>query len=198
MRYTTYMNPNVGDQDFQYRQEPSVGGSGQESFASEPPQPQTPQPAEPSLVQWQASEFIDHQKSAGWFLPLIGVSIVLCGIMYLITRDILSTVVVFLACAAFGFYAQQKPRTLTYTLLPTSFKIGQRSYSYDDFRTFSIVQDGPLYSIFLQPLKRLMPPLTIYFDPQDGERIFDILASHIPHEERVQDPIDRFMRRIRF
>lgn len=193
------MNPNVGDQEFQYRQESPAGAASQGLSESSSPAMMEPMNSqEPPLVQWQASEFIDHQKNASWFLPLIAGGAVLCAVMFFITKDIFSTIVVFLACVAFGFYANQKPRTLTYTLLPTTFKIGQRSYSYDDFRTFSIMQDGPLYSIFLQPLKRLMPPLTIYFDPQDGEKIFDILASHIPHEDRVQDPIDRFMRKIRF
>lgn len=155
-------------------------------------------PEQSPLIQWNASEFIDHQKNAGWFVPLTFGIIVLAIGVYFITRDILSTVVIVLAGITFGVFARQKPRTLTYTLLPTTIKIGPKTYSYDDFKTFSIIQDGALFSVLLEPIKRFMPPLSIYFAPEDGERIFDTLAGHIPHQERQPDPVDRLMRRIRF
>jgi hypothetical protein len=60
------------------------------------------------------------------------------------------------------------------------------------------MQDGALWSIILQPTKRFMPSLTIYFDQSDGEKIFDILASQMPHQERSLDTVDKFMKRIRF
>jgi hypothetical protein len=156
---------------------------------------QAPQPA---LMQWKASEFIDHQKNLAWFLPLILGGGILSGAIFLLTRDILSTVVLLLGILTFGVYARQKPRTLTYSLSGTTISIGEKTYSYDDFRSFSIVQDGALFSVMLQPIKRFLPPLTIYFAPDDGEKIFDTLASHLPHEEREQDPVERLMRKIRF
>jgi hypothetical protein len=158
----------------------------------------TDTPKQKPLIQWNASEFIHHQKNTGWFFPLVIASIVLIVGIFFLTKDILATLVILLGCVTFGMYARQKPRTLTYTLLPTSIKIGNKNYSYDDFKTFSIVQEGPLYSIFLQPIKRFMPPISIYFDPDDGEKIFDTLASHLPHEERSQDPIEKLMQKIRF
>jgi hypothetical protein len=184
------MEQNGGKNEFNY-----AGSAPTNSVA---PQPAPRQITQSPLMQWNASEFIDHQKSTGWFMPLIVGSIVLSGAIYFFTRDILATLVVMLGCISFGTFARQKPRTLTYTLLPTSIKIGSKTYSYDDFKTFSIIEEGALFSIFLQPIKRFMPPLTIYFDPDDGERIFDTLAAHLPHVEREQDPIERLMRRIRF
>jgi membrane protein CcdC involved in cytochrome C biogenesis len=177
------------------------------AIASQPQQPQqlshTEQPMNHDFdtdetIKWEASEFIDHQKNAGWFLLLSLGGIVLCVAVYFLLRDILATVVTGVAILTFGMFARKKPRTLTYMLTPTYFMVGERRYSYDDFRTFSVIQDGALYSILLAPNQRFMPPLTIYFDPEDGEDIFDVLAERIPHEERKADPIDRFMRRIRF
>ncbi len=155
--------------------------------------------AEKTVMRWQASEFIDHQKEGGWFLMLALITGVVCTGVYFITDgDILSTMVIGVAAIAFGVFANKKPRTLTYTLLPTSIKIGEKSYSYDEFRTFSVVSDGGLNSIILQPTKRFMPPLTVYFAVEDGEQIFDTLAVHIPHEEKTTDMVERFMKRIRF
>lgn len=184
------MNHNGGNQEFQYHNStpPALLKTEQDSKKDEPA----------PLVEWKASEFIDHQKNASWFLPLIGGAIVICVGIYFITRDILATLVLLFGGVAFGLYARQKPRTLTYGLGDSSITVDKRTYSYDEFRTFSIIQEGALYSIYLQPIKRFMPPLSIYFPPEEGEKIFDTLASHLPHQERTQDPIERLMRKIRF
>lgn len=183
-----YMEPNGGN-EFNFS-----GSSAPTAITSNTP-PTAPQPAP---MQWEASEFIDHQKNFSWFLPLIIGGGVLSFGVFFATKDILSTVVLLLGVITFGIYARQKPRTLKYSLSGTTIEIGEKSYSYDDFRSFSIMQDGALFSIVLQPIKRFLPPLTIYFAPDDGEKIFDTLASHLPHEERKQDPVESLMRKIRF
>lgn len=149
-------------------------------------------------VRWQASEFIDHQKSTVWFLLLVVGTMVLSGVVYLLTRDILATLVMIVAAVAFGLFARQKPRTLEYSVSSSAIKIGQRTYQYDEFRSFSVMQDGALFSIVLEPVKRFMPPLTIYFSEQDGEKIFDTLSQHLPHQERSLDFVDQIMKKIRF
>lgn len=190
VRYTSSMDEKGGNAGFQYNE------SGSDDAAPVLTQPTPPSPQ--ADISWQASEFIDHQKTPGWFLLLILGAVFGAGLMYLITRSIFSTTIVVLAVIAFGMSAKQKPRTLTYTIGATSLQVGEKKYQYDDFRTFSILQEGALYSIFLEPIKRFMPPVSIYFDPNDGEKIFDVLASHIPHAERRPDAIDNLMRRIRF
>lgn len=150
------------------------------------------------IVHWEASEFVDHQKSTGWFLVLGLGALIGCVLIYFITRSILSTTVAVLAVLAFGMIARQKPRTLVYALYGKSIKIGEKSYSYNDFRSFSVSNEGGLPSVSLQPIKRFMPILTIFFPPEDGEKIFDTLASRMPHEQRKDDAVERLMRKIRF
>lgn len=183
------MDQNGGNQEFSYEAASKPAGSSDAKASVVFTNP---------IVEWKASEFIDHQKSTGWFLPLIIVALLASAAVYFLTRDILAVAVLLLGSITFAIYAQQKPRTLAYSLFPQGIKVGEKSYSYDDFKTFSIIQEEALFSVFLQPIKRFVPPITIYFDPQDGEKIFDILASHLPHVEREQDPIERLMRRIRF
>lgn len=159
---------------------------------------QTPVTESKPLLTWQASEFVDHQKSIGWYVPMIGVALVLTGLTYWSTKDILASLVVVAAAVAFGVYAKQKPRTLAYSLSDTTVSIGDKHYRYDDFKSFSVVQNGALYSILLEPVKRFIPTLTIYFPPDEGEKIFDTLASQLPHVERQVDPLERLMQKIRF
>ena len=188
------MDQNGGNDEFQYTGQAPAGPAPATTSESGDVQPVPDE----SAIEWKASEFIDHQKTAGWFVPLaIGLVVLSIG-MFLLTRSIISTLVILLGGISFLVLAHQKPRTLTYVLTNTRIKIGDKSYAYDDFRTFSILQEGALLSIFLEPIKRFMPPISIYFPPEDAEKIFDALAQHIPHQERVADPIDKFMRRIRF
>ena len=183
------MGPNGGTDQFMYN------GDNHTPVMNTQPEPVS---TETPTIQWQASEFVDHQKSSGWFLLLALGAIVASGVMYLITRSIFSSIIVLLALLAFGMVAKQKPRTLSYSLLGKTLTIDQKSYNYDDFKSFSVSQDVGLPSISLQPIKRFMPVLTIYFPPEEGEKIFDALAMHLPHEQRKNDAVENLMNRIRF
>ena len=183
------MNNDGSVEQFKYRQtQPNVEYNNQRSRAED----------NTVIVEWDGSEFIEHQKSIGWFLILSLCSTIGSVLIYFITRSIFSSIVTLLAVVAFGLIAKQKPRTLHYSLLGGSIRIGTQQYSYDDFKTFSINQDVALFNFTLQPIKRFTPVLTIYFPPEDGEVIFDTLAAHLPHEEQKNDPIENLMRRIRF
>lgn len=153
---------------------------------------------ENAVIKWEASEFVDHEKTFKWFFLLLIGALVLCTGMYFLTDSILSTAVAGIAIVAFGVVAGQKPRTLSYSLLPTTLKIGDKSYSYDDFRAFSVLEEGGISSVVLEPNKRFMPSLNIYFAPEDAERIFDALSQHLPYEEKKQDAVEKLMHKIRF
>lgn len=188
------MEQSGGNDQFQYHGSTAVNPA----VTPSPPDNYVAQPEQSPLMQWNASEFIDHQKDVSWFVPLFVVVIAITAVVYLLSKDILATLVILLGGITFATFAKKKPQTLTYSLLPTTIKVGTKTYSYDDFRTFSIVQEGALLSVFLEPVKRFIPPLSIYFAPEDGERIFDTLAGHIPHQERQPDLIERLMHKIRF
>lgn len=149
-------------------------------------------------VNWQASEFINHQKSFGWFAFLALGALFMAVIIYLVTQSIFSAVVVVVAVLAFGVIAIQKPRLLTYSLSQKGIVIGDKEYVFDDFKTFSVNSESAMPSVSLIPIKKFIPILTIYFPPEEGEKIFDILAAYIPHEQRRDDAVDRLMSRIRF
>lgn len=187
-----------GDGGNQFTYTPTTPVVAQEVQAPSPPtqQQRGTLPEEP--IQWQASEFIDHEKDKNWFLLLGLGTVAMCVVVYFVSKSIFSTVVVALAATAFGITANQKPRTMKYTLSAHEIKVGERRYRYDDFKSFSMIQEGALWSIILQPTKRFMPSLTIYFDHNDGEKIFDILAAQMPNQEKTLDSVDRFMKRIRF
>lgn len=162
--------------------------------------PTTAQPnSKPAkAVQWTASEFIAHHKTSGWYLLLGGGAVALAGIVFLVTQDKISTAMVAVVAIIFGIFASRKPRELPYSVDNESLHVGDKSYPYATFRSFSVVQEEGVDSIRFMPLKRFMPILSIYFEPQDEQKIIYVLSKYLPVEERQLDAVDKLMHKIRF
>lgn len=173
------------DSNWQYTEDANSGNSSSM---------QTPH----ETVTWTASEYIAHEKTAGWYLLLAVVVVGAAGVVYLLTKEIVSTVVIVIMGAAFASFANRKPQELTYTLDSNGLKIGDKAFNYSQFKSFTIIEEGAIDSIMIMPLQRFMPPLSIYFDPSDEEKITDALSGYLPYEDRKQDPVDRLMRKVRF
>jgi hypothetical protein len=116
----------------------------------------------------------------------------------LIAHDIISVVVILVAAFAFGMLGSRKPRQQQYGLSAGGLDIGQRHYGYDEFRSFSVAHEGAFSSIVLMPLKRFAPLMTIYYAPEDEDKIVDLISVNLPFEDRKPDPIDNLMSRVRF
>lgn len=155
-------------------------------------------PQDPEAITWTASEYIAHAKSFGWYAALGGGAVVFAAIVFLVTRDVVSTAVVLVAALLLGIYAGRPPRQLEYRIDRTGIGVGQKRFGYGDFRFFSIMDEGAFSSIVFMPLKRFAVPTTIYYAPQDEDRIVGLLSDKLPMENRNHDAVDRLMHRIRF
>ncbi|HZM63554.1 MAG TPA: hypothetical protein VFB59_00290 [Candidatus Saccharimonadales bacterium] len=170
---------------------------------------QTPNNAQPSaqtarpqssgdMVEWTASEYIAHQKSAAWYVKVIFFALLLACLVYFITRDVISTFVILFAGLVFSVAGARKPRTLAYRLDQGGLTVGQKYYPYSQFKSFAVVEQGPLTTVMLLPLKRLLPSVDIYAPPENVQAIGDILTEHLPLEVRKPGVVDTFAHRIRF
>lgn len=149
-------------------------------------------------VKWTASEYVAHDKNPLWYVLVVLASVAIAGIVYLITRELVSPVVVVILGISFAFFGARRPQVLEFAVTNTGVQIGQKHYPFGMFRTFSIIEEDAVRSILLMPLQRFNLPISIYYDPADEQRIIEALSVHLPHEERDASPVDRFMRRIRF
>jgi hypothetical protein len=156
-------------------------------------------PASHEEVSWTASEYVENQKSASWFIILGFGAIVMAVLIFFITgHDWVSSVVVLILAAAFGTFGARHPRTLHYSVDNKGLHIENKSYPYASFKSFSVIDEGAISSIYLMPLKRFMPSLSVYYSPDDEEKIVTVLASYLPFEDRQRDAIDRLMHKVRF
>lgn len=154
--------------------------------------------SEDDAIRWTAAEFIAHNKSVAWYGLLALAVIVLAVIVFLLTRDKISTSVVIIAGIALGGYGARQPQQRQYALDDQGLSIGDKYLPYSLFRSFSVIDEGPVSSISFFPLKRFGQLTTIYYNPDDEADIIDLLADRLPMDERGHDAVDKLMRRIRF
>jgi hypothetical protein len=166
------------------------------SNPASPENQQKPSSVEP--VSWTVSEFVEHHKGTGWYLRLTIAALILAALIFIATRDKISTATVIIAALAFGIFAARKPRVLEYRLDDTGLTIGSKLYGYDQFKSFAVMDEASTRSIYLMPMKRFMPALSIYYDHKDEAKIVAVLADQIPREDRHADVIDSFMHHIHF
>jgi hypothetical protein len=179
------------DEQGYFTQEPGQGPDAPEDRDA-------PERADPKAIAWTASEFIAHAKSPGWYVALAAAAAVLAAIVYLISRDIVSVIVVVVAAMLLGFYGGRQPRQLEYKLDYKGLSIGDKHLGYGEFRSFSVMAEAGFSSIVFMPLKRFAAPTTIYYPPEDEDKIVAVLSGHLPLEERTHDAVDRLMHRIRY
>ena len=158
----------------------------------------SPAPSPDDNITWTASEFIAHHKSVVWFLTLGAAAVVTAATVWVLTKDVVSTLVIVVGAAALGFYGARQPRPVAYELDFQGITIGGRHHAISEFRSFAILPEGAFSSIVFMPLKRFAPLTTIYYAPEDEATIIDMLSNVLPMEERNHDMVDRLMHRIRF
>ena len=158
---------------------------------------QTELESDEPAFQWQASEYVQHHKGAGWYMGLAAIFLVLLGVA-IFTQQWLSIAVFIVMAVAVVVYAHKPPRILTYMLDFKGITIENKFYSYDQFRSFAVLQDLEWHAIDLEPTQRFMPRLTVIFVSEDLEGIVEHLSLHLPRSDRQPDLIERLTRYVRF
>jgi hypothetical protein len=150
-------------------------------------------------VSWTSSEYVAHDKNAGWYALVALGTAVLATVVYFVTEgDIISTVVMGIVGLTFAVFGARKPQVLAYAIDGAGIQIGNKHYAFGAYRTFSVIEEDSIRSILLMPIQRFNLPLAIYYGPSDEEKIIQTLATYLPHEDRKISPIDNLMRKIRF
>lgn len=148
-------------------------------------------------IRWSASEYAAHQRSAAWFAGAAAALLAVGALVWLVSREMLSVLVVMSIAAGLLVLAVRPPRTVDYKISNRGLQIGGRFYRFDDYRSFSVLQEGVVPSLFLLPLKRFAPPLSAFCDPAQAPAIIEAISQYLPHEDRQPDMIDRLTARLR-
>lgn len=150
-----------------------------------------------TVVRWQASEYIQHDKNTNWYVGLAVVVIVMILFAIFVLKSWSFAILIPVMAAALLVYVIHPPAVLNYTLSRKGLHVNDRLHSFSEFREFGLVKDDRENSILLIPRKRFKPGVSIYFPTEVGEAIVDMLAARLPMKDIKLDPIDRLIRFLR-
>lgn len=151
---------------------------------------------ESPLVSWEAQEYIQRDKNAGWYVGLVIVGVAL-AILSVVLQWWTFLILVIVSVIALIVYSLRPPRILHYSLTNKGVMVEQQLHPYDKFKTFGIVKDDKHFSIVLIPRKRFSPRTTLYFPENQGEEIVDIFGARLPMQEVKPDVLDRIVKFLR-
>lgn len=178
---------------WQYKSE-----SGDTPYSGETAMHRESVPRAKTSVEWTASEYVAHEKGVAWYLVLGLGAVLVATVLYFITKDIFSGVVILVMAAIFGVAGSHKPRVIEYKLDNAGLTAGKKFYPYSAYKSFSMPEDGPFVSVTLIPLKRLDFPVGAYLAPDNQKQALDLLSTHLPLERGELDSVERLMRALRF
>ena len=138
-------------------------------------------------VRWEAEEYIQHDKNAGWYIGLTFVSLKWWTFTALIVLSYISLLI----------YVLRPPRKIKYSISPKGLTEGEKLYKFEDYKSFGILQDDTNFAIVLTPRKRFSLSVTVYFPKEKGEEIVDMFGARLPMEQVKLDFIDKIVRRLR-
>ena len=148
----------------------------------------------PSQVEWIAKEYIAPEKSTVWYIGLFVISVAGILLDFFILKSWTFSMLIIAIAAVLIVMAVRPARDIKYKLSSEGLSIGDAIYRLDEYRAFGILHDGKENSIYLMPIKRFKPGLSVYFPVSEGERIVDFLSSKLPMQEVSMDFIDRIVR----
>lgn len=153
---------------------------------------------EDAPLTWTAAEYIHLEKGAIWFVLFGLVVLGLIALDIFLLHAYTFTALVIVMAVAMIIYIRRPPREIAYSLSETKgLYVADKLYPYGEYKGFGIVRDGVHTSIFLMPTKRFSPGLSVYFPPELGEKITNILGANLPMQEIKLDLIDRLIRLLR-
>jgi hypothetical protein len=150
------------------------------------------------VVEWISTGDELQSRSAAWRTRMSLISLGAGAVVYLITRDLVSTGSVVFVGLLFGFLGARKPPALQYRLDRRGIVIGRKHYSYNEFRAFSVVDEAQTITVNLVPLKRFLPVLAIFCDPKFYDEVIGMLGQHLPMEVHKRDAFDSIINRVKF
>ena len=151
-----------------------------------------PDPTEPLLI-WQEREVNDTTRPRGWYVIFGVVVVVLFAISIFLFKSYTFALLIPIMAVALIVSLPRPAALLNYSASHTEVVVGQRTYSYDTFRSFSVTAKPTQNWITLIPRKRFAMPIVMYFPEDVGEQLVDLIASHLPMSERKPDLLERLI-----
>lgn len=179
-------------------EKPTNYWQGDDPEATDEPQEEK-QPVEQGVaVTWSAHEYVAREKNVLWYIIFVVVCLGFIALDVFIMQSWTFSILVIVMAIALIIYTNRPARTINYTLsADKGLYVGEALHPLSNFKSFGILEEDGVHSIYLMPVKRFSPGLSVYFPQESGEEIVDILGKQLPIEDLKLDMLDTLVRRLR-
>jgi hypothetical protein len=150
-------------------------------------------------ISWEAPEFKFYEKSAGWYVTLISISILLIGFFVLIQKDIFASITMGIITLLIIFFSRQTPRTVTVELNSKGINHGAAHMPYKQIKHFWVVDKEHHKTLNFETSSYLNKIMVIELNEQDPDEVREFLLSFlIEHPDTEPTTAQRVMHWFKF
>lgn len=161
------------------------------------------QGASAKVVAWEAAEFVEHPKGAGWVLVVWLVALVFAGLalwQYQLTfLGVITTLVAVTAALALTTQGRVRPKVVRIVIDADGLAVNGQRYLWQELKSFWLVFTPLNQSFYLETTRRFLPIMPLQIGKMDPEIIRSLLLAHLPERvDRAEELGDRFARMMKF
>ncbi len=150
-----------------------------------------------ALIRWQATEYIQHDRTSTWYVAMVIVALVLMAVAIFWMKSPTFAILIPVMAVALVVYVRRPPAVIDYILSRKGLHVNDNLYPYSQYKSFSVLTHAGHHSIVLVPRKRFQVAQTVYFPEEVGEVVVDMFAARLPMKELTPDLFDRLLARLR-
>ncbi len=153
-------------------------------------------PIKEQSITWISPEFVRYPKTKNWYIVISIIGLVLAG-LFVWLKNYMATAICILAPTVFFIMSREKIKKRTCTLDKNGLTIDEKIYSFDELKSFWIVDADLASTLYLETTRKFRAPITIYLAKVDQEKIRSFLSQFIAEQkgkqETSQDKISRII-----
>jgi hypothetical protein len=132
------------------------------------------------FIAWQDYEFPVKTKSLKWFIKIIIATIVIGAVLYLLSRDYVTIVALFVGVLILVVYSFRKPKMTNFMIDKYRVVVGKHQFNFLDYRAYFMKEYENHNAVVLIPYKRFAPSVTIYIRADYVDKVVDFISQIIP------------------
>lgn len=136
----------------------------------------------PHQITWRGPESLYKRKNLLWYTHVSIGFVFMAGLLVLF-QSWLGLVIATLLFVLFLLRANDKPKTITYTLDNTGITAGDRVIAYSDVDHFAVDKGHYRPVVVLELSQTFSMPVTLIVKPELYEEVTETLAHYVPYRE---------------
>jgi len=148
------------------------------------------------VEQWQAPQFLSFKKDKKWYLLAGFLALVIIGVALYLQQWLFAVVILAATFVIFSFAREQAPNKKI-AISDTGVSLNGKFFSYNQLKSFWIVERPQIKILYLETTKRFALPLAIHLWGNVA-RIRALLTRHLPEQVRGEELPDLINRIIKF